>query len=299
MLNKIISFFMSIIAFFSSLFSVRLSGEKNYIELLNLSYGPSANQSLDLFLPADVAETGILIYIHGGTWISGSKKNARNNLKDLCLKYKIAAAGLDYRFVGKNKSNMETDCVGMLDDIGNAVKLIRKTAAEKGVKITKAIFWGHSAGSHLCMLYAYKFRDTSEITPVAVIDECGPVDLTIEHFYTENEMSQTTATDLLSRLSGFEFTMDNFEQAKPYLLEISPIKYVDTAVPTLIAHGMVDHVVPYENAVILDAALTERNIRHDLISFPSSGHDLNQDKTSTEQYDRLWYEYITEYLFDN
>ncbi len=46
------------------------------VELYDQSYGDEPIQTLDVYLPAgrSIEDTPLLIYIHGGAWISGNKK---------------------------------------------------------------------------------------------------------------------------------------------------------------------------------------------------------------------------------
>lgn len=295
MAGRIIAFIMSIVtmisSFFTGLFNI------GYYEMKDVSYGAAERQKFDLWLPKNTGETGIIIYIHGGGWTEGSKNDYCDAAERACREYKIAAATVGYRFAGSSEQTKETDCSGILEDIGAALETIKAKALEKGVKINRAIFTGASAGGHISLLYAYKFRDTALITPVAVADFCGPADFNIRSFYNSGSKDyEDYVCGLVSRMCGFDFTMETIDSAKPYLDEISPISYVDTAVPTVIAHGMKDEIVPYENAVALDRALTEKGIRHDFISFPNSGHSLDRDPEAMDAAWALLHQYAREYL---
>ncbi len=285
------SIITAVSAFFAGIFNI------GYTEMKDIAYGSAPNQKFDLWLPKNVTETGIIIYIHGGGWNMGSKNDYREHAERSCREYKIATATVGYRFVGKDESTMETDCRGILEDIGSAVSLIKEKAKEKGITITKAMFTGASAGAHISLLYAYKYRDTAPIEPVAVIDFCGPSDFNLKSFYlTGDKNYEDYVCALMSRMCGYNFTMENFEDAGPYLAEISPITYIDSAVPTVIAHGMKDNIVPYENATALDRALTEKNIRHELVPYPNSGHELKDDPEANNRAYSLLHEYARVYL---
>ena len=295
MLRRIIALLMSLSALISSYFTELFN--IGYFEMKDVSYGSAERQKFDLWLPKNVSESGIIIYIHGGGWTAGSKNDYRDAAERTCREDNIATASIGYRFAGSDINSMETDCKGMLDDIGAALRTIKAKAEEKGVKITKALFTGASAGGHLSLLYAYKCRESAPITPVAVVDFCGPVDFNILSFYATGDKDyENYVCGLVSRMCGCDFTLENIDSAKPYLDEISPLNYAGSAVPTVIAHGVKDEIVPYENAVALDRALTENGVRHDFITFPNSGHSLDSDPEQMSEAYALLHQYAREYL---
>ena len=78
---------------------------------------------------------------------------------------------------------------------------------------------------------------------------------------------------------------------------ISPAKKVTkSTVPTLMAHGEKDTIVPYSNALLLDTALTENGVPHDFVSFPNSSHALLQDPDCTLRFRSLTNQYLARYL---
>ena len=59
---------------------------------------------------------------------------------------------------------------------------------------------------------------------------------------------------------------------------------------------MKDDIVPYRNAVDLDAKLTEYGVEHVLNSYPNSGHGLELDAENMALAEQLLWEYIYKYL---
>jgi dipeptidyl aminopeptidase/acylaminoacyl peptidase len=58
------------------------------------------------------------------------------------------------------------------------------------------------------------------------------------------------------------------------LKKISPVTYIAGAVPTLLAHGEKDTIVPFSNAERLDNALPAGK-KLGFLKFPNSGHGLD------------------------
>ena len=83
----------------------------------------------------------------------------------------------------------------------------------------------------------------------------------------------------------------------PTLRSISPAKQVTSAtLPTLMAHGTADTIVPYSNAQRLDSALTANGVRHDFVTFQDCGHALVGDVTAAAIFQTLTAQYIAAYL---
>ncbi len=292
MWESIVAFFMSIIAFFASLFGLNTQS-KSY-EFRNLAYGDHERQVLDLNIPKDSdGEIGLVLFIHGGAWIAGDKEGYKNGVKSAAETYGFAGASINYRYISEDVSIHD-----VLDDIELALKCIKQKGEENGVNITKVLLTGDSAGGHLSLLYAYSRAEGSAIAPVAVVSNSGPTDFTDENFYKNNAIGDEEYISLLfSYASGKRFLYADRLTAKSALQSVSPLFYVnENTVPTVINHGMKDSIVPYSNAVSLDAALTQYGVTHVFNAYPNSDHDLGSDETNKEIANDLLIEYCNTYL---
>ena len=292
MWEKIMAFIMSIIAFFAGLFG--LGGEEKCYEYRNLSYGSHERQILDLNIPKDNdGEIGLVLFIHGGAWIAGDKEGYKSGVKAAAETYGFAGASINYRYISE-----DVDLNDVLDDIDLALKCIKQKGEENGVNINKVLLTGDSAGGHLSMLYAYSRAQNAAIKPAAVVSNSGPADLTDENFYINNAMGDEEFVSLLfSYASGQTFNYAQRESAKAALRKVSPLFYVnENTVPTVINHGMKDTIVPYSNAVSLDAKLTQYGVTHVLNSYPNSDHDLGSDEANRKIANDLLIEYCNTYL---
>ena len=303
MFDKIIAFFMSIIAFFMGLFGmggndgkpVVPSGE-NYTQYVNLAYGDHERQKLDLCIPNDASgDLGLVLFIHGGAWIAGDKESYLNGVASAAKYYGVAGAALNYHYIS-DSVHMDT----LMNDIGLALSKIKAIGAERGVNINKVLLTGDSAGGHMSLLYAYSEADSAPIKPVAVVSNSGPTDFTDESFYINNDIGNSeTMAALFSWAGGKPFIYA--DRAKPEIkasLEaISPLSYVNAStVPTILNHGDKDTIVPYSNAVSLDSKLTEYGVPHHFNTYRNDGHGLGNDKATDDVAYTHLIEYINTYL---
>ena len=295
-LRRVAAFFTALIAFFSALFNGGAGIYKQNHIFLDAPYGTHERQVYDLYLPKSASgETGLVLFLHPGGWVMGDKGSYRGDLPFWTEKG-YAAAAMNYRFLSRE------DGVGMreiLDDITAALAAMKKQAAKKGVALTKVVLAGGSAGAHLSLLYAYACRDEAPVEPAAAVSYCGPTMLWDEDFIFHNEFGNydpAFMADLLSKLTKVEFTPETVEVALPALRIYSPITYVDeNTVPTLLFHGMKDTVVPYRTAVALEETLTAYGVPHEMITYPESGHGLD-DPACNEKARELFIQYVDAYL---
>ena len=307
MLQKLVSFFMSIVAFFMSLFGIG-GGSTDpeptptpvtdpdpivYLSENTLSYGSDANQTLDLYFPAGkTGDVGLILFIHGGAWVTGSKESYLIDALQWQSRGYVTAT-MNYRFLGNGVLPSDE-----LNDITAALRAIKTVAAQKGVTVSKTVMVGISAGAHLALLYAYTKQSEAPVAPVAVISSSAPTD------FTDPAFMRSGAGELLAGTIGVNsetlaalLETGVAEAFIPALTTLSPAKQVTSrTVPTLIAHGQQDTIVPYSNAVTLDAALTQNSVPHDFIPFPNSGHALLNDPDCTLQFQTRMAQYIGTYL---
>ncbi len=293
MWDKIVAFFMSLIIGILSFFGLSHLVDGGITKMENISYGTHERQVLDLYLPEELSDvTGLVLCIHGGAWIGGDKSAYTENAKELCKNQNIAAATINYRYLSETVTMAD-----IIDDIDAAVAKIKEIGREKGTDIQKMLLTGHSAGGHLSMLYAYSRADTAAITPAAVANLSGPTDMYDSNYFVNNDLGTDNVLMLVSYATGKQITLDNFAASKEEIDKVAPLYYVNAdTVPTIICHGMKDTIVPYSNAVSLDARLTEFGVTHEFISYPNSGHGLENDAEQSKQAEELMFDYLNRYV---
>lgn len=110
------------------------------------SYGTDPLQKLD-FWKAERTGAPLVIFVHGGGWKRGDKRNATGAAKvNHWHDQGYAVASLNYRLVPANTVEQQAQ------DVADAVAWLRTHAADLGVDPTRIVLAGHSAGAHLVAL---------------------------------------------------------------------------------------------------------------------------------------------------
>lgn len=256
----------------------------------DISYGDYEERNLlDISFPNGKPSTSLVVFIHGGAWISGSKANYA---EEFAKKYKdgYVYAAINYRYASE-----ECHCNDILDDIQKAMLKIKDVCNENGYTINKVAFFGHSAGGHLSLLYAYKMKDVCPFAIGFVSSLSGPTDLSDEKYITDTSIGNSYYA-LASYMSGIHIDKANFDINKEELLNISPISYIDNACPTIISHGDIDDIVPLSNAIALKEKLDTTEAEHEFFLYKDSGHALDKDKETERLYNTKFKEYKNKYL---
>ncbi|MEB2784500.1 alpha/beta hydrolase [Algoriphagus persicinus] len=236
------------------------TGELAALDLVDQSYGREQSQIFDIYLPAgrSIEDTQVLIYIHGGAWIEGSKEEF------IQFKTALSSALPDYAFVAINYSlyNLSTGInkfPTQENDVIEAVNYIQSKTAEWNIS-DNIILSGASAGGHLALLHAYKHQSIGDVK--AVIALFPPTDLAA--LYSFSEFTQMGLSGMLGGTPQ--------ENQDGYAIN-SPITYIKhTSPPTILFHGSIDSVVPMSQSELLASALTENQVMHEFVQIPNQGH---------------------------
>jgi acetyl esterase/lipase len=246
-------------------------------------------QNLDLYLPATGTNWPLIVWIHGGGWMEGSKENPPG-LRFLI--HGFALASVNYR--------LSQDAVfpAQLIDCKAAIRWLRAHAAENGIDPDHIAVWGASAGGHLVALLGttggVKEFDQGENLGVssrvqAVCDWFGPTDLA-QLVKASTDIKSGDASSPPARLIGGP-VLQNLEKAE----RANPIHYITKDDPPfLIMHGDKDPVVPLEQSQLLAAALQKAGVPATLRVVPGGEHGGPAFR-QREELDRL-YDFFVKYL---
>ncbi|MFY9342649.1 MAG: alpha/beta hydrolase, partial [Planctomycetota bacterium] len=103
---------------------------------------------LDLYVPKDVARPPLVMFVHGGTWIGGSKDRWGALACALCARgFACAAINTQLHPVGE-PTDMVADC-------GRALAFLHQHAGEHGYDGEALWLMGHSSGAHLVTWLAF------------------------------------------------------------------------------------------------------------------------------------------------
>jgi acetyl esterase/lipase len=238
----------------------------------NIAYVANAapRQNFDLIRPQHPAAQpcSLVVWIHGGAWMSGSKD--WDNVKFL-VRHGYAIASVDYRF------SPEARFPAQIQDCNAALDFILAHATNYGVSPQHFVVAGGSAGGQLALLLGLArqektFGANPAIRPAAILDFFGPADfskmkddLTEIHSQAGLNLMQDAGTKLLGPVA--EQTADQLENA-------SPITYVSAASPpVLILQGGQDDLVPAAQSRRLHEALDAAGVKNQLVVVAAAGHD--------------------------
>ena len=199
----------------------------------------------------------LVICIHGGGWISGSKEDVRE-VALLLASSGYAVACPNYRLAPLHPYP------AAIDDIQAFVKAARANAAEWNIDANQIAAFGHSAGGHLASMAGL----TGEEKVDAVIATSAITDLT-----APREQHFAISWSFLEEFMGAPY-----EGNEPRYIEASPVSHVKRgAPPFLIIHGEMDDIVPVAQSESLANKLAESGVRHTFHRLPNELHSYSID----------------------
>ena len=239
----------------------------------DLEYGPHGERNkLDIYLPKGDGPFPLVIWIHGGGWVNGSKAGGGPALR--LLENGFAVASINYRLSG------QAIFPAQIQDCKAAVRFLRTSGKKYNLDADHFGAWGSSAGGHLVALLGTSgdVKDLEGDGPnkqassrvQAVCDWFGPTDLTKmnEQATVKGPIDHDSPNSPESKLIGGPI-QDNKEKAK----KANPLEYVSKDDPPfLIIHGDKDNLVPVRQSEILHEALKKAGVDSTLIVVPGGGH---------------------------
>ena len=292
---KLIAWLTNIVLVIQSMLFVNVNDVFSDVKnvYLDLSYGKSDMQKVDLYIPEDAnTSEGLILFIHGGSWDHGSKEGFAKKCEKYAGKGYVTAA-VNYRLITQGACAND-----MINDISSALKKVKQVALKRNVKIDKVMLVGISAGAHLALLYGYTRSEVAPMTPTAVVAYCPPSDLYDDKMYTDTGIGNCNhMVNTMSTLCGEKFTFETKVNSKAALMAISPYYNVDSdCIPTLFCHGKFDGAVPYAQSVRLKMKLDSYEVPNNFVIFPNSSHSLADDPDKTKLFNSYFEEYLFAYL---
>lgn len=123
--------------------------------LSNIRYGENHRNFLDFWKAPSNNPTPLVIVIHGGGWVGGSKERIDRfvNTQEL-LNSGISVAAINYRLI-KHSKDLDPHVKGPMTDAARAVQFIRSKVTEWNIDKTKIAATGGSAGGCTSLWLAY------------------------------------------------------------------------------------------------------------------------------------------------
>lgn len=226
---------------------------------------------LDLYLPESAGPFPVIVWIHGGSWLSGDKEGGPA-IRQASRGY--AVASINYRL------SYEAKFPAQLEDCKAAVRWLRANAATYNLDATRIAAWGSSAGGHLAALLG----TTADVADLegdlgnlafssrvqTVIDWYGPIDL----LKMNQQALPCNLVDHDSVLSPESLLIGcAIQTCKEKTERANPIQYITADDPPfLIMHGTADCLVsPLQSQIFYDA-LQASGLSSTLIFLQGAGH---------------------------
>ena len=244
----------------------------------NLDYENDNGNQYDLYIPSglDKLENQYLIlFIHGGSFNSGSKEDGESWCKYYATKWYITAS-VDYTLQNQGK---DASIYLMNEEIENAVTAIKQKTEELGYHIAGMAPCGVSAGGTLAMNLAY--NGNSAIPVKFVFQLAAPT------YFAPSEWSLLMKVDRLESEEKFckMMTGKELEDYDTEIQNISPACIVnEDSVPSLIGYGLIDHCVPLSQKYYLIEVYDRDNVMYDYIEFPKSNHGMYNDLDKLQEF---------------
>lgn len=289
----------------NALFDVDYNGEV----IRDLRYGEAERNVYDLYLPEDTSDAKarhLILFIHGGSWTSGDKKDGAMYCRNYA-DHGYVAASISYTLKAEG---VDTNILKINEEVKAAVSAIKEKCTELGMELKDMAVSGFSAGACQAMMYGFREATTSALPVKFIIQMSGPTSFE-PALWNNGEvhwlMRRQTGLDgsaegdaaWISLFSGETVTAEMVRngQAEAIWRKISPFTYVTgSSVPVLSAFGSLDGVVPPSSRIVLEKALDDHGVRHDTVVMPNSGHSLACDLDKERELIKLIYDYCAEYF---
>ena len=231
----------------SLLFLIAVGSNGETQKLLNVEYAKVDGISLrlDVYLPTEVEQPTLIIWVHGGAWRRGSKENPP--ILPIIEKG-YAVASVDYRLtpVAPFPANVH--------DIKAAIRYLRAHADLYGYEQDGFVISGSSAGGHLAALVGVSNgQNELEGTVGEHLDESSDISTIVDFYGASNLttiLNQSTPHGLSVRVPALELLIGGHPDDLPEMAKLaSPVFHVDrNDPPLLLIHGDQDPQMPINQA---------------------------------------------------
>ena len=161
--------------------------------------GSMFDNNFDLYVPKNLVKNQkhvVILFIHGGAWISGFKTDVNSYVHAFANKGYITAT-IKYTLLDKSMNDRSLSIFRNLDESDACISSIKSALGDLDFDTTKTnlVIGGASSGAHLAMLYSYSRGQRSPLPIKFIIDAVGPVDIKPENWkgYTNMNAEQLEA----------------------------------------------------------------------------------------------------------
>lgn len=205
----------------------------------DVSYGPDERNVLDFWQAEGEGPRPLLVYIHGGGWVVGDKKQAPAKIHPY-LEKGISYAAINYRLSG------EHPLPAPVHDAARAIQFLRSKAEEWNLDPSRIALTGGSAGACTSMWILLHDdladpqaddpvrRESTRVAAAAVSAGQTSIDpKVIEPWLGPNVLKHRMIWMAVGEPT-MEAAMKNYEKHEPLYVEFSPYNHLDGDDPPLL-----------------------------------------------------------------
>ncbi|MDR1762277.1 MAG: alpha/beta hydrolase [Bacteroidales bacterium] len=239
------------ILYFIFFFGLSVSAQESFKiwEGANMTHKQKQSK-LTVFLPEkpDTSDISVII-CPGGSYYWLDKKNEGYEVAKYLNKHGITAFVLQYRTARKGNHYP-----AMIEDLEQAMKIVKTNAKEYGIAPQKVGVMGFSAGGHLVgTLAIYHSKPTLKPYFTAMIYPVVSMEDSICHTKSRKNLLGKEYPQVLAEKMSLE---------KNVYGNMSPV---------FLLHCIGDQTVDYRNSVVFDKALTEKKVPHTFLLLDECG----------------------------
>ena len=222
----------------------------------------------DLAWPEGGTRLPVMLIVHGGRWRAGSKNDANYTKQDVFAKAGFFAMNIDYRLINA------TPAPACYQDLFTAIRWLHAHAAEYQLDANRIYLIGNSSGGHEVALAATLGPGPYPKTGGWENADSGIAGVIA--FSGAYDLNRITWGNLWTPLAGDPNT--GFTTVAGAAVEearriASPLQHVSqNSKPILFLHSDDDKIVPVEQAIELDKALTAAHVYHKFVHYGDKGH---------------------------
>jgi len=243
------------------------AGAQHYYRVMENIVYSTANgheNKLDLYIQRNpLKPLPVLVYIHGGGWIQGTKEMSLFGLLPY-LEWGWNVVNVEYRMGGTSLAP------AAVEDFRCALHWIFDHAAEYRFDTSRVVITGTSAGGHLSLT-------TGMLSGKEGFDRtCPSGDKPIKAAAIVNWFGITDVNDVLEGANQKRYAVrwfGNQPDRERIATSVSPMNMIRPDLPPILSiHGDADPTVPYQHAVRLHKALDDAKVPNKLLTVAGGQH---------------------------
>lgn len=252
----------------------------NVVDQKSVKYNDiSERQVLDIYYPKKVKNTGnpSVIFLHGGSYISGSKEGSLAVNKELFTKNGYVYIPINYRL------SEEKVFPGALDDVKSAIRFLKANSKQYNLDPDNIYIIGHSAGANLGSMVATtdgveafgneKINNIEYRSDIAgFIGIAGFYDLNVFFEYMKSNGKKEVYENIIKY-----YGKSSYDKLKPFITENNSNYLKNMKTPVFVQHGQKDRVVPNNETrkYCTDLKFANKNINLRCEFIQNFDHKLN------------------------